>query len=150
MIGSFYTVDQIAELLLIHPKTIQRYIREGKLHATKIGKRWRVSGHDLSRFTEDAPGLEGEKPPAAAPRERVKASAVVDIAVRGQTEATRLIHGLNAALCAKPPEYGQSSMVAQYLEPEDTVRLSLWGNAAFLAALLDTVQAYLSAEDGER
>jgi excisionase family DNA binding protein len=39
-------------MLNIHPKTIQRYIREGKLRATKIGKGWRITGHDLSTFTE--------------------------------------------------------------------------------------------------
>ncbi|WP_432765158.1 helix-turn-helix domain-containing protein, partial [Hungatella hominis] len=27
----YYTVEQVAELLTMHPKTIQRYIREGKL-----------------------------------------------------------------------------------------------------------------------
>ena len=32
----YYTVDQIAELLTLHPKTIQRYIREGKIIAKKV------------------------------------------------------------------------------------------------------------------
>jgi excisionase family DNA binding protein len=36
MDGKYYTVEQIAEMLQIHPKTIQRYIREGKLRANKI------------------------------------------------------------------------------------------------------------------
>lgn len=48
----YYSVEQISEMLNIHPKTIQRYIREGKLRAGKIGKSWRVTGHDLSVFME--------------------------------------------------------------------------------------------------
>ncbi len=48
----YYTVDQVAELLNLHPKTLQRYIREGKLKATKLGKSYRITGHDLSVFTE--------------------------------------------------------------------------------------------------
>ena len=31
----------------MHPKTIQKYIREGKLRAAKVGKSWRVTGHDI-------------------------------------------------------------------------------------------------------
>ena len=27
----YYTVEKVAEMLSMHPKTIQRYIREGKL-----------------------------------------------------------------------------------------------------------------------
>lgn len=34
----YYTVNQISNMLNIHPKTIQRYIREGKLRAAKVGK----------------------------------------------------------------------------------------------------------------
>jgi excisionase family DNA binding protein len=67
---SYYTVDQIAELLHIHPKTIQRYIREGKLPASKIGKSWRVSGHDLSRFAEGARLPEGKTDTSSAARRK--------------------------------------------------------------------------------
>jgi excisionase family DNA binding protein len=48
----YYTVQQISDMLDIHPKTIQRYIREGKLRASKVGKGWRITGHDLSTFVE--------------------------------------------------------------------------------------------------
>lgn len=50
----YYNVEQIAQILNIHPKTVQRYIREGKLRAVKLGKSWRVTGHDLSMFVENA------------------------------------------------------------------------------------------------
>ena len=49
--NKYYTVDQIAELLTLHPKTVQRYIREGKIIAQKVGKRWCVSENNLNKFT---------------------------------------------------------------------------------------------------
>ena len=49
----FYTIDQIAEILGMHHKTIRKFITEGKLRANKVGKQWRISGHDLSLFMED-------------------------------------------------------------------------------------------------
>ena len=48
---TYYSVEQISEMLHIHPKTVQRYIREGKLRAAKLGKSWRVTGHDLTPLT---------------------------------------------------------------------------------------------------
>ena len=57
MDNTYFTVEQVSELLSLHPKTVQRYIREGKLRATKIGKGWRIAGHDLSVFTENAPDI---------------------------------------------------------------------------------------------
>ena len=49
----FYTIDQIAEILGMHHITIRKFITEGKLRANKVGKQWRISGHDLSLFMED-------------------------------------------------------------------------------------------------
>ena len=48
----FYTIDQIAEILGMHHKTIRKFITEGKLRANKVGKQWRISGNDLSLFME--------------------------------------------------------------------------------------------------
>ena len=53
MENKFYTVDQIAEILGMHHKTIRKFITEGKLRANKVGKQWRISGHDLSNFMEN-------------------------------------------------------------------------------------------------
>ena len=37
----YYTVEQIAHMLNIHPKTIQRYIREGETSRNQDRKGWR-------------------------------------------------------------------------------------------------------------
>ena len=38
----FLTVSEAADILRIHPKTVQRYLRLGKLPGGKLGKSWRV------------------------------------------------------------------------------------------------------------
>ena len=63
MSETYYTVEKISKLLSIHPKTVQRYIREGKLRANKVGKGWRVSGHDLSVFMEQNRMSEAKREP---------------------------------------------------------------------------------------
>lgn len=137
MIKDYYTVEQISEMLDIHPKTIQRYIREGRLRASKIGKSWRITGHDLSVFIESdnntKPDMENR------PERSVIASSVIDIIVDGKEEAIRIMNTLTATLNAKPPEYGKSSMQSQYIERENMIRVTLWGDIRFMAVMMDTI-----------
>lgn len=139
MIKDYYTVEQISNMLNIHPKTIQRYIREGKLRATKIGKGWRITGNDLSAFTETnsyaAPAL-------VNPSEHsIVASSVIDIVVTGKEDAIRIMNTLTASVNTKPSEYGKSSMQTQFIERENMVRITLWGGIRFMAIMMDTIAA---------
>ncbi len=143
----YYTVDQIAEMLNIHPKTIQRYIREGKLRAAKIGKSWRVTGHDLSTFVENNCS---ESPDSGKrPEPSVIASSVIDINVVGKEDAIRIMNTVTATLNSKPPEYGQTSMQTQYIERENMVRITLWGGIRFMTVMMDTIDALTEQNDEE-
>ena len=44
------TPEQVATYLQVNTKTIYRYIREGKLSVIRLGRRYRVSGANLSVF----------------------------------------------------------------------------------------------------
>ncbi|HWP79347.1 MAG TPA: helix-turn-helix domain-containing protein [Candidatus Acidoferrum sp.] len=148
MNGKYYTVEQISKLLDIHPKTVQRYIREGKLRATKLGKGWRVGGHELSIFLESA-GVKGPAP-EAEPARSATASSVVDIPVRGNDGAIRIMNALTGALSSKPPEYSRSSMHSQYIERENMIRVTLWGDLRFMAMMMDMLTALWGHEEEER
>lgn len=126
----YHTVEQISELLDIHPKTVQRYIREGKLRATKVGKGWRVSGHDLSVF------IENNSTDSEFKVERtITASMAIDISTNGAEDATRIMNVLTSALNSKPPEYSKTSMQLQYIEQENMIRVMLWGNIGFISLI---------------
>jgi excisionase family DNA binding protein len=148
MNNTYYTVEQVADLLSLHPKTVQRYIREGKLRATKLGKGWRVAGHDLSVFAENVHPAGG---PVADGRGAgdVTVSAVADIRDSGREAAIRVMNALTASVNAKPPEYGRSSLHTQYIETEAKVRVTLWGGARFTAVMMDAVAALTESEETE-
>ncbi len=133
----YYTVEQISNMIDMHPKTIQRYIREGKLRAKKIGKSWRISGHDLSVFAESTSNLSFE--PKTPSTDKVIASSVIDIKVDDFDECTRIINMLMAAFNCKPHEYGKSTMYAQHLEHENKVRVSIWGNIRFIGEIIEMI-----------
>ncbi|MEV6284799.1 helix-turn-helix domain-containing protein [Kribbella sp. NPDC051770] len=46
-----YSVEQVAEQLGLHVRTIRNYVRDGKLKATRIGKQYRITREDLEEFT---------------------------------------------------------------------------------------------------
>ena len=142
----FYTVEKIAEMLEMHPKTIQKYIREGKLRATKVGKAWRVSGHDLSQFvqtnTEENPIVEARKD--KNPDDKIMISSVVDIDVESMDEAMSIVNMLTAGMNSKPSDSGQSTMKAQFIESELKVRVMLYGNIKLMETLLWYMNSYIN------
>lgn len=66
-----YTVEQAASLLGLHVKTVRGYVRDGRLKAVKVGKRYRIAREDLEAFA----GL-----PLAPPRTPRRAEASIIVA----------------------------------------------------------------------
>ena len=44
------TLREVAEKLKLHPNTLRRYAKEGKLPAMKFGRAWRIEEEDLKEF----------------------------------------------------------------------------------------------------
>lgn len=138
---TYYTVEQAAELLALHPKTIQRYIREGRLQAKKVGKSWRITEHDLRAFAERTESCSLHPDIKTDPEDRVLISSVVDIRIDHFDQGARIAGMLISALNSKPSEFGRSSAHIQHLEYENKVRVSLWGTLSFIQAALDLISA---------
>lgn len=56
----FYTKKEAAEVLGVHPKTVERYLLAGKLKGARLGKSWKISEDDIQAFY-DAVKKETEK-----------------------------------------------------------------------------------------
>lgn len=128
----YYTVEQVADMLSLHPKTVQRYIREGKLRANKIGKSWNITKHDLNVFTKKEDS--GEETNS---KEKTMVSSVVDIFVDDLEDSSRIVNALTATLNCKPQEYGHALMHTQYLECENKLRITLCGNIYFMKNIFE-------------
>lgn len=153
MAEKYYSVDQIAEMVDMHPKTIQRYIREGKLKAQKLGKAWRVSGHDLSTFIEGTDDFkksdasEGLQEIIMAAEKSIQVSAIIDVPVKNSQDAVQVVNWISASMNSMPPEYGYKSMNSQYIEPDHMIRILLWGSPVFIGTIMSSL-AEFSGEQG--
>src|SRR6185312_3218275 len=81
------TVDFAAGRLQLHPKTVLRFIRDGRLPAKRIGKSYRIRRADLD-------ALAG----APAPVVEARVSAVVDVEPVGRERAQWWMQAVPAAL----------------------------------------------------
>lgn len=61
-----YTVDELAALMGIRPKTIREYLKTGKLHGRKMAGRWYITEDAIAAYFErleggaPEPGREGD------------------------------------------------------------------------------------------
>ncbi|GAB5612569.1 hypothetical protein JCM37173_30970 [Allocoprococcus similis] len=128
----YYTVEKVAEMLSMHPKTIQRYIREGKLPAKKVGKSWRIYEWDIKNYMKDTDSDDQHNA-----EERTVVSSVVDIAVYSFEEAMEIEKMLVAAMNSKADSLGRATMHTQYLEYESKLRVTLWGTVFFMQKMFE-------------
>ena len=47
-----YTVDEVAEALKLHPYTIRRLCREGKIPGFKFGGQWRFRKDEIDKWSK--------------------------------------------------------------------------------------------------
>ncbi len=141
----YYTVEQVSDLLSMHPKTIQRYIREGKLQAKKVGKGWRITGHDLSVFTEGADVVDADI--GKHTEDKITMSAVIDIKASCHEESIRITNMLTGALNSKQANIQRSTMHTQYIEYEKTLRITLWGGIDFVQKMLNIISIVVKQND---
>ena len=62
--GTIFDAADFARVLKVHPRTVQRWILAGKLHAHRKGNvrsRWRVSLDDVKRAWWEAAGVKEHK-----------------------------------------------------------------------------------------
>ena len=53
MEDKIYTTEQVAQLLQIHPLTVLKYIKSGKLKGIKLGRVYRIRESALQEFLEN-------------------------------------------------------------------------------------------------
>ena len=153
MENKFYTVDQIAEILGMHHKTIRKFITEGKLRANKVGKQWRISGHDLSLFMEDNNvniknnnKLESEKIEFSTgdvdsnnKTSKINVSTVIDINEVDIDEHKRISNMLLALMNSKDSKIRNSTINIKYYKNNKNLKVMLWGDIEFTNVMLDFI-----------
>lgn len=157
----FYTIDQIAEMLELHHKTIRKFINEGKLRANKIGKQWRITGHDLSLFMEN--NNVNIKNVNKSDDENIKfstssiehknitskigISTVVDLNAIDLNEYRKLSNTLLAVMNSKDNKMSNSTINIKYYPKVQNLKIMLWGDIEFIKEMLDFISILIESSN---
>jgi len=68
------TTEQVADLLQVHPFTVLKYIKSGKIKAIKLGRVWRIRESDVERFLEER--SMASKEPKEIPKETTEVKEI--------------------------------------------------------------------------
>jgi excisionase family DNA binding protein len=126
-----YTVEQFAERLKLHKKTVLRFIREGRLRAVKVGKSYRILRTDLEAMTGV---VRGSRDSAA------RVTSIVDIPDVEPALAQHLARALPAVRMGQeaPPE--PMSLDVAYDTVRKHLKIVIVGSPADTASMLRMVQ----------
>lgn len=53
MTDKLLTTEQVSQILQVHPLTVLKYIKAGKLKGIKLGRVWRIREQEVEKFLED-------------------------------------------------------------------------------------------------
>jgi excisionase family DNA binding protein len=145
-----YTVEQFAERLKLHPKTVLRFIKDGRLRAVKVGKSYRILRTDMEAMSGITPDvfrdaveayrgvLEGRTGRGAA-RADARVTSIVDLSSVAPDLAERMARMLPAARAGRAAHADAMTLEVIYDPPRRHLKVLIVGSPADTAAMLKMV-----------
>jgi excisionase family DNA binding protein len=136
-----YSVEQVAERLGLHVRTVRHYVREGRLKAVRIGKQYRIAREDLEAMT-GLPATALDPEPVRRHR-HVEVSSIVEIDAISPEAANRATNGLLGA--AKSHGQREQPLRVETIYNEERARLKviITGSVPTTVGLLQLMTLYL-------
>ncbi len=63
------TPDQVAQILQVHPFTVLKFIKQGKLRASRLGRVYRIRQSDVMKFLDEQEAAAASKSYKTTPKE---------------------------------------------------------------------------------
>ncbi|MGN9808208.1 helix-turn-helix domain-containing protein [Micromonospora sp. BQ11] len=141
MSNEMYSVEQVAERLGLHVRTVRGYIRSGRLRAVRIGKQYRIARADLDALT----GRPQPTPDGAA---SVEVSSVVRIDDVDRAAADRLGTFVLAGANTNHDPADPLRVQTVYDEERQRMTIMILGGPAATAELLGLLDGVLGGDNG--
>ena len=132
------TVEQAAAQLNLHPRTVLRYIRDGRLPATRVGKSYRIARTALEAFA-------GIVPARAESAEAARATCIVELPSMTVEAAERVATFLQAAALTGDGQAPPLHLETAYDPATSRMKLVAIGGPGDVAGLLRMLQLRLEA-----
>ncbi|MEU5213146.1 helix-turn-helix domain-containing protein [Streptomyces sp. NPDC020742] len=139
----YYSVEQVAEQLGLHVRTIRSYVRDGRLAAVRIGKQYRITQEDLEAFT----GRPVPAPPreSAGRKRHTEVSSIVQIDAVSRATADRLTTLLMSSATHHRPGEERLRIETAYDEERARMKVIVLGGLGETARLFDYMEGVLAS-----
>ncbi|MDG4786645.1 helix-turn-helix domain-containing protein [Micromonospora sp. WMMD1102] len=142
MSNEMYSVEQVADRLGLHVRTVRGYIRSGRLRAVRIGKQYRIARADLDALTG------GPDPAPRGGPAVVEVSSIVQIDGVGRAAADRLGTFLLAGANTNHDPARPLRVQTVHDEERGRMKIVILGDAESTAELLRLLDAVLHGDNG--
>lgn len=138
------SIEQVAEHLGLHVKTVRNYVREGRLKAVRIGKQYRIAASDLAAMTGRPVSSLAPQPVRRTRHAEVYSVVEIDAVSPELSErVTNML--LGAAHGRDHTEDDPVRVQAIYDAPRGHLKLILIGSLDTTGALLRVIKALVEA-----
>ncbi|MBQ0993502.1 helix-turn-helix domain-containing protein [Micromonospora sp. H61] len=141
MTDEMYSVEQVADRLNLHVRTVRGYIRSGRLRAVRIGKQYRIAAGDLDALT-------GQAPTAPSVARQSEVSSIVQIDGVDRAAADRLGTLVLTSANTGHDQANPLRVQTVYDEQRHRMKIIILGDPAATAELLHLLDAVLNADNG--
>jgi excisionase family DNA binding protein len=125
-----YTVEQFAERLKLHPKTVLRFIKDGRLRAMKVGKSYRILRTEMEAMTGVVTGG------ATA----IRVTSIVDLAGVSSETAQRLARQITSLRMGREAPPNPMNIDVAYDPQTRGLKVVIVGSPSDTAAILKMVE----------
>lgn len=138
-----YSVEQVADRLGLHVRTVRGYVRDGRLKAVRIGKQYRIAHEDLEEFT----GRPVTGPPRETARRHrhLEVSSIVQIDAISAETASRVATLLMASTANRRHGDDPLRIDTAYDEERARMKIILMGGLTDSARLLEYINAVVES-----
>lgn len=150
----YYTVEETAQKIGVHTKTVRRYIYSGKIKALKLGGQWRIAEDDLNEYLSTGTCKQGCDDEVSSDDfcvfmdgsafdtdDNFQICSIVDYVI-GPESKLKYISADLMELITSQDKSSNSKFNYVYDKLEEKARFVLWGSPAFMESVMRILKNY--------
>ena len=156
------SIEETADMLSVHPRTIRRYLKSGVVQGVKVGGKWHIKREEIRKMLgrEDVAGqleeswsrqaveyIQGAPSPIGS---RYRVCAITDCDFANDEEAKCASQALLGIINGREPAAPEARFQYRYNAGERRGRFILWGDPAFIAQCMDELATHMTKGDNEQ
>lgn len=158
----FYSVEEVAIKIDVHPRSIRRYLASGELSGIREGKKWVIAQNELTAFINDRnpshrQGGQGIKEDDLCvfmdrgnhhPNCRIRITTIVDVKTEDPESLEPMIADLKTVMALKEHAHCFESKLEYIFSAKGKkMRFVIWGAPEIIAKIMSVFGEHIDACD---